>query len=154
MLMARLESTTEYERIIEFAAAQGLEYDPEETQDFSDIVGAWKLTQPGDIIIGTIMLGYEDGHYVLHAVAVEPLFRKFGLGKILVKKAMEKARELGGDEVVLIGRAPEFYSKLGFTEIKPEDSPLEFECLSCPQYQVSCHPQIMRHEIPAEGPVL
>ncbi len=154
MLKVRMESTTEYDRIIEFAAAQGLEYDPEEKQDFSNIVGAWKITQPGDYIIGTIMLGYEEGHYVLHAVAVDPVLRKFGLGRVLVKKAMEKARELGAKEVVLIGRAPEFYSKLGFTEIKPEDSPLEFECLSCPQYQVSCHPQIMRHEIPAEGPVL
>ena len=154
MLRARLESTTEYERIIAFAAAQGLEYDPEETEDFSDIVGAWKLTQPGDHIIGTIMLGYEEGHYVLHAVAVDPVLRKFGLGRILVKKAMEKARELGGDEVVLIGRAPEFYSKLGFTEIDPENSPLEFECLTCPQFQVSCHPKIMKYEIPADGPVL
>ena len=154
MLKVRLESTTEYDRIIEFAAAQGLEYDPEEKQDFSDIVGAWKITQPGDYIVGTIMLGYEEGPYVPHAVAVDPVLRKFGLGKVLVKKAMERARELGGDEVVLIGRAPEFYSKLGFTEIKPEDSPLEFECLTCPQYQVSCHPQIMKHDIPAEGPVL
>lgn len=154
MLKVRMESTTEYERIIKFAIEQGLEYDPEEQQDFSDIVGAWKITQPGDYIIGTCMLGYEDGHYVLHAVAVDPVLRKFGLGRVLVKKAMEKAQELGGDEVVLIGRAPEFYSKLGFTEIKPEDSPLEFECLTCPQYRVSCHPQIMRHEIPAEGPVL
>lgn len=154
MLKVRLESTTEYDRIIQFAMEQGLEYDPEEQQDFSDIVGAWKIVQPGDYIIGTAMLGYEDGHYVLHAIAVDPVLRKFGLGRVLVKKAMEKARQLGGKEVVLIGRAPEFYSKLGFTEIKPEDSPLEFECLTCPQFQVSCHPQIMRREIPAEGPVL
>ena len=154
MLKVRLESTTEYERIIEFAAAQGLEYDPEETQDFSDIVGAWKMTQGGDYIVGTIMLGYEEGHYVLHAVAVDPVLRKFGLGRILVKKAMEKARQLGGSEVVLIGRAPEFYSKLGFTAIDPKESPLEFECLTCPQFQVSCHPEIMKKEIPAEGPVL
>jgi len=154
MLKVRLESTTEYERIIEFAAAQGLEYDPEETQDFSDIVGAWKLTQTGDYIVGTIMLGYEEGHYVLHAVAVDPVLRKFGLGRVLVKKALEKVRELGGDEAVLIGRAPEFYGRLGFTEIKPEDSPLEFECLTCPQYQVDCFPKIMKYDIPAEGPVL
>lgn len=154
MLKARMESTTEYEKIVEFAAAQGLEYDPEETEDFSDIVGAWKITQPGGNILGTIMLGYEEGHYVLHAVAVDPLFRKFGLGRILVKKAMEKARELGGEEVILIGRAPEFYSKLGFTEIDPDDSPLEFECLTCPQFNVSCYPKIMKHEIPADGPVL
>ena len=154
MLKVRMESTTEYDRIVEFAAAQGLEYDPEETQDFSNIVGAWKITQPGDHIIGTIMLGKEENQFVLHAVAVDPILRKFGLGRVLVKKAMEKARELGAEKVVLIGRAPEFYRRLGFTEIKPEDSPLEFECLTCPQFQVSCHPQIMKHEIPAEGPVL
>ena len=154
MLKVRMESTTEYDRIIEFAAAQGLEYDPEEKQDFSNIVGAWKITQPGDFIIGTIMLGYEEGHYVLHAVAVEPILRKFGLGRVLVKKAMEKARQLGGDEVVLIGRAPEFYRKLGFETVAPEDSPLEFECLTCPQFRESCHPEIMRKKIPAEGPVL
>ena len=56
MLKVRLESTTEYDRIIQFAMEQGLEYDPEEQQDFSDIVGAWKIVQPGDYIIGTAML--------------------------------------------------------------------------------------------------
>lgn len=154
MLKVRMESTTEYERLIKFGIEQGLEYDEDEQMDFSDIVGAWKITQPGDYLIGSCMLAKQDGQFVIRAVAVDPILRKFGLGRVLVKKAMEKARELGGSEVILIGRAPEFYRKLGFTKVEPENSPLEFDCLECPQFQVDCFPEIMKHEIPAEGPVL
>ena len=154
MLRVRMESTTEDERLVQFGIKQGLEYDEDEIRDYSDIVGAWKITQPGDFLIGGCMLAKEEGHFVIKAVAVDPVLRKFGLGRILVKKAMEKARELGAEEVILIGRAPEFYRKLNFETVEPEDSPLEFECLECPQYRVSCFPEIMRKSIPAEGPVL
>ncbi|MBQ6900734.1 MAG: GNAT family N-acetyltransferase [Firmicutes bacterium] len=154
MMKVRMESTTEYERLVQFGIKQGLEYDEEGVRDYSDIVGAWKITQPGDFLIGCCMLAKEEGHFVIRAVAVDPVLRKMGIGRILIKKAMEKARELGGTEVILIGRAPEFYRRLGFEPVAPEDSPLEFECLECPQFQVNCFPEIMKKSIPAEGPVL
>ena len=35
----------------------------------------------------------------------------------------------------------------GFEEVEADRAPLFFECATCPQYQKTCHPEIMRLEI-------
>ena len=47
MMKVRMESTTEYERLVKFFIQQGLEYDEDE-KDFSNVLHAWKITQTGD----------------------------------------------------------------------------------------------------------
>ena len=96
----------------------------------------------------------EEGHFVVQGIAVDPVLRKMGLGKVLMKKALEEARSLGARELMLVARKPGFYRKLNFTAVPPEEAPEIFDCLGCPQYQVDCFPEIMKYEIPAEGPVL
>ena len=39
------------------------------------------------------------------------------------------------------------YLKLGFETVEPADAPNFFECKQCPQYKVSCHPEVMKLEI-------
>ena len=59
-----------------------------------------------------------------------------------------------GAGVLLVARKPGFYKKLNFTVVPPEEAPQIFDCLGCPQFQTECFPEIMKYEIPAEGPVL
>ena len=91
---------------------------------------------------------------MVQGIAVDPVLRKMGLGKVLMKKALEEARSLGAKELLLVARKPGFYKKLNFTVVPPEESPKIFDCLGCPQFQTECFPEIMKYEIPAEGPVL
>ncbi len=148
-----MKSTVEYERMVKFFIAQGLEFDEDE-KEFDNVLGCWKIVQPEDYLVAGCMLVNREGHYVIQGIAVEPIMRKFGLGKILVKKALEEARKLGAAEVILVGRSPGFYEKLGFETVEPEKAPKIFDCLGCPQFKVDCFPEIMKYEIPEEGPVL
>lgn len=153
MMKVRMESTTEYERLVKFFIQQGLEYDEDE-KDFSNVLHAWKITQKGDYLVAGCMLVKEEGHFVVQGIAVDPVLRKMGLGKVLMKKALEEARSLGAKELLLVARKPGFYKKLNFTVVSPEEAPQIFDCLDCPQYQKECFPEIMKYEIPQEGPVL
>ena len=46
----------------------------------------------------------------------------------------------------LVARAPEFFRKNGFVTIPREEAPNFFECLTCPQYGKTCHPEVMKIE--------
>ena len=153
MMKVRMESTTEYERLVKFFIQQGLEYDEDE-KDFSNVLHAWKITQTGYYLVAGCILIKEEGHFVVQGIAVDPVLRKMGLGKVLMKKALEEARSLGAKELLLVARKPGFYKKLNFTVVPPEEAPQIFDCLGCPQFQTECFPEIMKYEIPAEGPVL
>ncbi|MGN1413436.1 MAG: GNAT family N-acetyltransferase [Anaerovoracaceae bacterium] len=153
MMKVRMESTTEYERLVKFFIQQGLEYDEDE-KDFSNVLHAWKITQTGDYLVAGCILIKEEGYFVVQGIAVDPVLRKMGLGKVLMKKALEEARSLGAKELLLVARKPGFYKKLNFTVVPPEEAPQIFDCLGCPQFQTECFPEIMKYEIPAEGPVL
>ncbi len=48
----------------------------------------------------------------------------------------------------LVARAPEFFRRNGFVTVPRQDAPNFFECLTCPQYAVSCHPEVMRIDLP------
>lgn len=152
MLKFRMESTDDYELLVPFFIENGLEFDEDEKHP-EDGVKAWKVTQ-GDHLIAGCSLVLRDGNFVIEGIAVEKTFRKFGIGKILIGKALEEVRNRGGRELILMARKPGFYEKLNFQVVKPEDAPPIFDCLGCPQYGVDCFPEIMKYEIPAEGPVL
>ncbi|MEG0661789.1 MAG: GNAT family N-acetyltransferase, partial [Anaerovoracaceae bacterium] len=58
-----------------------------------------------------------------------------------------EVRKLGGTRLFLVARAPGFFRKAGFVTVPKEEAPNFFECLTCPQYGVSCHPEVMMLEV-------
>lgn len=147
MLRFKMQSTKEYDRLVRFFIENGLEFDEGET-DTAEILHCWKITQgTADHMVAACMLVLREGNYVIEGIAVEEPIRKMGLGKILMNKAMEEVKQLGGKELILMARKPGFYTKLGFSTVKPSDAPPIFDCLGCPQYGVDCFPEIMKKEI-------
>lgn len=146
MLKFTMKSTDEYDRLVKFFVENELEFDGDEEVD-TDIVKCWKVTHTDDVLIGGCVLALREGKYIIDGIAVEKLFRKFKIGKIMMDKAIKEVKSRGGKELYLVARAPGFFRTLGFEEVKPEDAPLFFECGQCPQYQKTCHPEIMRLEI-------
>lgn len=74
-------------------------------------------------IVGACMAGYDGHRGWLYAVAVDPDYRRKGIGKELVKNAIDSLRELGCVKINLQIRAgnkevEHFYKTLGF---KTED---------------------------------
>ena len=143
MLKFRIQTTDEYERLVKFFVENELEFDGDEEVD-TDIIHCWKMTHTDDVLIGGCVLAMRQGKYIIDGIAVTKLFRKFGLGKIMLKKAINEVKKLGGNELYLVARAPEFFRNYGFETVDANDAPLFFECAQCPQYQKTCFPEIMR----------
>ena len=146
MMKFTMRSTDEYERLVRFFVENQLEVDCDEEVD-TDIVKCWKITQGDDYLVAGCVLAKREEEYIIDGIAVDKVMRKTGMGKILVDKVISEVKKLGGERIYLVARAPGFFRKLGFEAIDPSEAPNFFECKQCPQYQVSCHPEVMKLEI-------
>ena len=146
MMNFTMRSTDEYERLVRFFVENQLEFDGDEEVD-TDIVKCWKITQGDDYLVAGCVLAKREEEYIIDGIAVDKVMRKTGMGKILVDKVISEVKKIGGERIYLVARAPGFFRKLGFEAIDPSEAPNFFECKQCPQYQVSCHPEVMKLEI-------
>ena len=80
----------------------------------------------GPVIIGTVALRFiEDGVYEMTKMAVDKNYRGGGAGKFLCQLAIDKARQMKMDKLILFSNrvlenAIHIYNKLGFVEIPVE----------------------------------
>jgi len=149
--IVRMEATENYDALYKFFDENGLEIaeDKEETIA-TDIVKAWALTLVGcseGQLVGGIILAKRDGEYIIDGVAVEEKFRSGKVGSMLLNKALDVVKKLGGNALYLVAKAPGFFAKHGFVEVPKENAPEFFECLGCPQFEVNCFPKVMKLEI-------
>ena len=155
-----IAATDDYERLVPFFVANDLEFPDEEDYEVpTDLVQCWKVTEGAQPepdedsaeyktdrhrLIGGFVLAERQGEFIVDGIAVDPEYRKEKLGKALLDLGIAETRKRGGKRIFLVARAPGFFRKLGFETIAPQDAPNFFECKQCPQYQVSCHPEVMK----------
>ena len=72
----------------------------------------------------------------IKSVAVEEAHRKCGVGHMLVSKALERIALLHPSQVIVLTFYPEFFRKLGFSEVPKEKlmHKLYTGCISCTRY--------------------
>ena len=92
MLKFKIKSTDEYERLVKFFVENELEFDGDEEVD-TDIVKCWKVFHGDDELIAGCVLALRQGKYIIDGIAVTKLFRKFGIGKIMVDKVVKEVKE-------------------------------------------------------------
>lgn len=137
--------TNEYEPLVDLFIRSGLEFTDEEPVS-TDIIMAYKAID-GDKLIGGCILSKREGEFIIDGIAVEPDYGKTGVGSMLLEKAIEFAKGLGGNDLFLVARAPEFFRKHNFHTIEREKGPLFFECYSCSQFNKTCFPEVMKRSI-------
>lgn len=176
MINFSIAETKDYERLVPFFIENDLEFPEEEDiQTPTDIVKCWKVTEglepPEDSpeygleseklpengegrsnagrkkLIGGFVLAKRQGEFIVDGIAVDAEYRKYKIGKTLLNKGIEETLRLGGKRIFLVARAPEFFRKAGFVTVPKEEAPNFFECLTCPQYGVDCHPEVMRLDL-------
>lgn len=76
--------------------------------------------------------------FILDYVAVEPKFRKKGLGEKAVTAVTLKAKELGADRLYITAKSPGFFNKIGFSEGSPEGVDMNADCVGCPELNNGC----------------
>ena len=91
MLKFKIKSTDEYERLVKFFVENELEFDGDEEVD-TDIVKCWKVFHGDDELIAGCVLALRQGKYIIDGIAVTKLFRKFGIGKIMVDKVGKEVK--------------------------------------------------------------
>ena len=137
--------------LIRFFIDNGLEY-TESDEISTDLVKCWKAEEveagaPEGRLVGGCSLAKRQGRYICDGIATDPSVRGRRVGERLLLNLINEVRASGGDEIFLVARAPGFFAKYGFMSIEREAAPTFFECFTCPQYGLTCHPEVMRLNI-------
>lgn len=149
MLRFKMKETDDFEKLVPFFIENGLEYD-EDDKASDDLLQCWEIVhgdENDEHLVAGLALSERNGDYVIDAVAVSKLFRKFKMGKILVEKAIKEVQAREGKCIYIVARAPGFFKKLGFETITREEAPDFSECFSCEQFGNGCDPEVMKLEL-------
>ena len=143
-----INETDEYEKLVSFFIENELEFTEEDAEEVpTDLVKCWQITDEDENLLGAFVLAKREGEFICDGIAIDEELRGTGLGTKLLRLGLEETIKLGGTRMYLVARAPEFFRKNGFVTVPREEAPNFFECLTCPQYGVSCHPEVMRIEL-------
>ena len=144
----RISETEEYEKLVPFFIENELEFTEEDAEEVpTDLVKCWQITDEDGTLQGAFVLAKREGEFICDGIAIDEKLRGTGLGARLLRLGLEETIAQGGERMYLVARAPEFFRKNGFVTVPREEAPNFFECLTCPQYGVSCHPEVMRIEL-------
>lgn len=139
--MIDVKPTEDYEGLVPFFIENGLEFSEDDPVP-TDLVKCWKAEEDGELI-GGFVLARRENEFICDGIAVRPDRRKMELGRMMLRLGIEETIKNGGDRMYLVARAPGFFRKEGFETVEREDAPNFFECLTCPQYGKTCHPEVM-----------
>ena len=139
--MIEIRETEDYDKLVPFFIRNGLEFSEEDPTP-TDLVRCWEAVED-DNLIGGFTLAMRDGEYICDGIAVEEAYRRRDLGRAMLRLGEEETIRRGGRRMYLVARAPGFFRREGFETVPREGAPNFFECLTCDQYGVSCHPEVM-----------
>ena len=139
--MIQINVTQDYDKLVPFFIENELEFSEDEPTP-TDLVKCWEALENGRLV-GGFVLARRDGEFICDGIAVDPDLRGQELGRALLRIGLEETLRLGGSRMYLVARAPGFFRREGFRAVAREEAPDFFECLTCDQYGVSCHPEVM-----------
>ncbi len=143
-----ISETEEYEKLVPFFIENELEFTEEDAEEVpTDIVKCWQISDSDGRLAGAFVLAQREGEYICDGIAIDKSLRGTGLGTELLELGLEETVKRGGEKMYLVARAPEFFRRNGFVTVTRQEAPNFFECLTCPQYGVSCHPEVMKIDL-------
>ena len=100
-------------------------------------------------LVGVVALARRMDRIIINGIAVEPEYRRSGLASGLLALVMAEAKAMGADGIWIVARAPLFFESHGFEYITADQVPEGlFDCPSCPQYNKTCFPKLMKFIFP------
>lgn len=143
--MIEIRTTENYDRLVPFFIENELEFSEEDPTP-TDLVRCWEAVEDGRLI-GAFVLARRDGEFICDGIAVDPDHRRQDIGRALLRLGIEETVRRGGKRMYLVARAPGFFRREGFESVARGEAPNFFECLTCEQYGISCHPEVMVREL-------
>lgn len=141
--MYRLQRTNDYQGLTEMFFRNGLEVDVfDETSE--ELIQAWEMIEvESGKRVGGMALERRAGVYVLADMAVEEPHRGNHLGAQMLNKAIDEFKKMGGEQVFLVAKIPDFYRKWNFESMDRETAPNISKCMTCDDFNTVCFPEVM-----------
>lgn len=146
----KIYETHVYKPLAQLFDDSGLEVDIED-EAADETLKLWRMDDADGKLLAAAQLVYRAGHYVLDNIAVAEEARGKGYGEALLQTVETEAKKRGAKEIWLVGKVPSFYARYGWDSVEKEDAPPISHCQGCSQFGISCHPQIMKKEFPADA---
>ncbi len=72
----------------------------------------------------------------IRSLAVKKEYHRMGIGRRLVGRCMKEAKDLGIKRVFVLTYQPEFFEKMGFSDIDKSSLPQKIwgDCIRCPKF--------------------
>lgn len=140
--MVTIKETDDYYGLFSMFKEHGLEVSPE-NPPYKETIKYWEALDESGKRLGGAELEKRVGEYVIGGISVLPEYRNNQIGKAMMERVIDEVRALGGDRLMLVAKVPEFYNKLGFVSVPRENAPDISKCITCPQFNNSCFPEVM-----------
>ena len=136
----RTASTSELETVVDLLNRSGLP-----TAGVADNFSEFLVAQADGKLVGVVGLELYGQSALLRSVAVEESWRGSGVGRVLVERALDLARERGIDDVYLLTTtADNYFPKFGFVCVGRDEvaqgvrTSVEFQS-ACPESATVMH---------------
>lgn len=145
--MYEIKESNEYKELTQLFHENGLEITPGiERPDH--VLKCWECKDSvSHRLIGGASLETRDGKFVVADLAVDMEHRNENIGTRLMEIMEAEIMGLGGTEVWLVGKVPEFYSKLGWEAVAWEKAPDISNCFTCSKFGKECNPKVMHKSL-------
>lgn len=144
--MIRIIESNDYEKLSTLFHENGLEIKPGIKRP-ENVIKCWAcMDSENGKLIGGASLEKRNGEFVVADVAVDYDYRALRIGTRLMDMMEEEIVKLGGADAWLVGKVPDFYTKIGWEVVDREHAPDISKCFTCIQFGNECKPEIM-HKI-------
>jgi amino-acid N-acetyltransferase len=105
--------------------------------EISENIRDFSVAYDGELLIGCGALHfYTPVSGEVRSLAVLPQCTKLGVGRVIVEALEAEARDNDLESIFAFTYVPQFFGKLGFTEVERGELPLKVwkDCLRCPKF--------------------
>ncbi|HVQ47917.1 MAG TPA: arsenic resistance N-acetyltransferase ArsN2 [Gemmatimonadales bacterium] len=128
----RTASSAELEAVVDLLDRSGLP-----TAGVADNFAQFLVAEADGRLVGVVGLELYDRSALLRSAAVEESWRGSGVGRVLVERALDLARERGIEDVYLLTTTAEHYfPKFGFVCVRRDE--VAQDVRSSVEFQTSC----------------
>ena len=123
-------------------------------EEIATNIRSYVLAKEGERLVGYTALHVHSPRLAeIRSLIVNEAFRGRSVGKEMVLFALDEARALGLEEILVLTYVPQFFLKMGFEEIAKESIPEQkiwADCIKCIHFPV-CNEVSLMYHIDTEG---
>ncbi len=125
-----------------------------DAEEIATNIRSYVLAKEGEQLVGYTALHVHSPRLAeIRSLIVNEAFRGRSVGKEMVLFALDEARALGLEEILVLTYVPQFFLKMGFEEIAKESIPEQkiwADCIKCIHFPV-CNEVSLMYRINTEG---